>query len=73
VPIQLLHHCSGEHIPEEWLEKKRKAGPPHKAIVGVVVSQGKMDKVVKVRLPGQRWEKKIKKVRITAVIDTSWW
>lgn len=33
----------------------------HKDIVGVVVSAGKMDKTVKVRVPGQRWEKKIGK------------
>lgn len=32
---------------------------------GIVVSAGLMDKTVKVQLGGQRWEKRIKKVRAT--------
>lgn len=35
----------------------------HKKMVGVVVSAGKMDRTVKVRIPGQRWEGRIGKVR----------
>lgn len=35
---------------------------PHKKIVGVVVSHGKIDKTVRVRLAGQRWNQRIKKV-----------
>jgi len=34
-----------------------------KAYTGVVVSAGKMDKTVKVRIPQQKWNRKIKKVR----------
>ena len=33
-------------------------------IKGVVVSAGKMDRTVKVRVPWQRWEQKIKKVSL---------
>jgi hypothetical protein len=32
--------------------------------VGVVVSAGKMSKAVKVRIAGQEWNKKIRKVRL---------
>jgi small subunit ribosomal protein S17 len=32
--------------------------------VGVVISAGKMDKTVKVRLPGQKWNRYLRKVWI---------
>lgn len=61
VPIQYLQHTTSDKLSEEEQEWRRKT-PPHGQLVGVVVSAGKMDKTVKVRIPGQRWEKKIGKV-----------
>lgn len=41
------------------------------AMTGVVVSAGKMDKTVKVRLWGQRWEKHVQKVSSTSPVRPS--
>lgn len=44
-------------------EKEQRAKTEeHREIVGVVVRSGKMDRTVTVRLPGQRWERKVGKV-----------
>lgn len=37
-------------------------GNPYRQFTGVVVSAGKMTKTVKVRIPGQKWDKHIRKV-----------
>lgn len=61
IPTQLLQHSSSELLnPHEQEARARTVG--HREIVGVVVSAGKMNKTVKVRVAGQRWEKKIGKV-----------
>jgi len=62
IPIQHLQHSTSELLPAQEKEQRART-VAHKDIVGVVVSAGKMDKTVKVRVPGQRWEKKIGKVR----------
>ncbi|KAK5712578.1 hypothetical protein LTR17_017893 [Elasticomyces elasticus] len=60
IPPQYL-----EHSTVEWLHDNEKAQrdrtKPHRKIIGVVVSTGKMAKTVKVRVPTQRWEPKIGK------------
>jgi len=62
IPPQYL-----EHSTVEWLHENERAQRErtrvHRKIVGVVVSTGKMAKTVKVRVPTQRWEPKIGKVR----------
>lgn len=66
---QLIPPQHLEHSTVEWLHDNEKAQRdrtrPHRKIVGVVVSTGKMAKTVKVRVPGQRWEPKIGKVKTT--------
>ena len=62
VPEQHLQHTTADYLPEEQLWARSRTRP-HKKIVGVVVSAGKMDKTVKVRVAGQRWEPRIRKVR----------
>lgn len=61
IPIQYLQHSTSDLLPAQEKEQRART-VAHKEIVGVVVSAGKMDKTVKVRVPGQRWEKKIGKV-----------
>lgn len=62
IPDQYLLHSTSEilHVKEK---KQRELLKPHKKIVGVVVSAGKMDKTVKVRIATQIWNTRIKKVR----------
>lgn len=62
IPDQYLQHSTS---PILHLEEKvqRETVSKHKRIIGVVVSAGKMDKTVKVRLPTQRWNTRIHKVR----------
>ena len=61
VPIQYLQHSTSHKLAGR--EKQvRETAVAHRDIVGVVVSTGKMDKTVKVRIPGQTWNKRIGKV-----------
>jgi len=41
---------------------------PHRTYTGVVVSAGKMQKTIKVRVAKQKWDKKIQKVRTSSTI-----
>ena len=56
------------------LATKAKTGAPivtqclHSQKVGVVVSAGKMSRAVKVRVAGQEWNKKFRKVRLSLAI-----
>ncbi|KAF2724205.1 nucleic acid-binding protein [Polychaeton citri CBS 116435] len=60
VPPQYLQHTTTDALnPRE--KAQRDHTEPHKEIVGVVVSAGKMDRTVKVRVPTRRWEPKIGK------------
>ncbi|KAK3674456.1 hypothetical protein LTR78_005542 [Recurvomyces mirabilis] len=60
VPEQHLQHTTADYLPEEELWARSRT-QPHKKIVGIVVSAGKMEKTVKVRVAGQRWEPRIRK------------
>ncbi|KAF2858873.1 nucleic acid-binding protein [Piedraia hortae CBS 480.64] len=60
IPPQLLCHSTSSLLPLEEQEQ-RAATRPHKEITGVVVSSGKMQKTVKVRVQGQKWNSRIKK------------
>ncbi|KAK6420977.1 hypothetical protein LTR95_016875 [Oleoguttula sp. CCFEE 5521] len=57
---QLLMHVDPTklHSSDRARQEKNAA---HKKIVGVVVRTGRMDKTVTVRIPGQRWDGRIKK------------
>lgn len=62
IPTQYLQHSRSEHL--DPIEKAQRDShiEKHKEIRGVVVSAGLMDKTVRVRVPGRRWNKKIGKV-----------
>ncbi|KAK5168961.1 uncharacterized protein LTR77_006270 [Saxophila tyrrhenica] len=60
IPDQYLAHSTSPILAAEE-RKQRETVQGHKRLVGVVVSSGKMDKTVKVRLPKQRWNKRIHK------------
>jgi hypothetical protein len=51
-------------VPQEVALGIRRAG---KELHGIVVSAGLMDKTVRVRLGGQRWEKRVHKVNFIAI------
>ena len=61
IPAHYLQHVNAESLPISEQEQWEKV-TPHKKTVGVVVSHGKMDKTVRVKVAGQRWNKAIKKV-----------
>lgn len=61
IPPQYLQHSTASHLAHEERQQREKF-QDHKEILGVVVSSGKMDRTVKVRLPGQRFERKVGKV-----------
>ena len=61
IPRQYLQHSTSELLHQNE-KKEREKAIAHKRIMGVVVSAGKMEKTVKVRCPGRRWEGKIGKV-----------
>lgn len=61
IPDHYLQHVNAELLPISEQEQWEKV-TPHKKTVGVVVSHGKMDKTVRVRVAGQRWNQAIKKV-----------
>ena len=63
LPVQYLQHSTSDLLHEREKAQRVKT-EPHKPIVGVVVSAGKMKKTVKVRIPGLRWEKRIGKVSL---------
>lgn len=63
IPQQYLTHSTADHLHEEE-KKQRENTKAHKRIVGVVVRSGRMDKTVTVRIAGQQWNKRIKKVRM---------
>lgn len=61
VSPQYLQHVQPGMLHGE--EGKRLQGlQKHKELVGVVVRTGRMDKTVTVRIPGRRWEARVKKV-----------
>lgn len=60
IPAHYLQHVNAESLPISEQEQWEKV-TPHKKTVGVVVSHGKMDKTVRVKVAGQRWNKAIKK------------
>lgn len=62
LPPQVLSHVNAQSLPINEQEQWEKV-EPHKKIVGVVVSHGKMDKTVRVRVAAQRWNQRIKKVQ----------
>lgn len=62
IPPQHLQHTEADWLHENERKQRDRLQVPKK-IVGVVVSAGKMEKTVKVRVPGRRWEPKIGKVR----------
>lgn len=61
IPVQYLQHSTSEILPEGEKEQREQT-VQHKKVVGVVVSSGKMDKTVTVRVGGQTWNKRIGKV-----------
>ena len=61
IPVAYLQHSTSELLHEQE-KSQRSETVPHKKIVGVVVSSGKMQKTVKVRVTNQKWNKRIKKV-----------
>lgn len=61
IPIAYLQHSKSEVLHTKEKEQRENT-EPHKRIVGVVVSAGKMHKTVKVRVAGQKWNRRIKKV-----------
>lgn len=68
-PIQYLQHSTSELL-DPALKERREKTTPHRQIVGVVVSAGKMAKTVKVRVPGQRWEPRIGKVSFASFVSS---
>lgn len=60
--MQYLQHSTSDILPEGE-KAQREQTVLHKRIIGVVVSSGKMDKTVTVRVGGQTWNKRIGKVR----------
>ncbi|KAM3413988.1 hypothetical protein BST61_g10652 [Cercospora zeina] len=60
IPDQYLTHVKAKTLPVSEQEQWEKVAP-HKKTVGVVVSHGKLNKTVKVRVAGQRWNNRIKK------------
>jgi hypothetical protein len=61
IPKKRLVHSTTDLLPPK--EKAQRDGlPKHKRTVGVVIKAGFMDRTVTVRLPGQAWNKHIKKV-----------
>ena len=61
IPTQYLQHSTDDRL--NLAEKReREKTDKHKEIKGVVVSAGLMDKTVRVRVPGERWNKKLAKV-----------
>lgn len=63
LPPAYLRLCDPQALTPEEREHQKRV-PASKTIRGVVVSAGKMDKTVKMRVAGQRWNKKIGKVRV---------
>jgi hypothetical protein len=61
IPRTRLVHSTTDILPDKE-KAQRDAIPKHKRTVGVVTSAGLMDRTVTVRLPGQAWNKHIKKV-----------
>lgn len=64
IPTAYLQHSKAEHLHINE-KAQREQTVPHKQIIGVVVSHGKMDKTVKVRIGKQTWNQRIGKVRFT--------
>ena len=61
IPPQYLQHSTSDDLNSEE-KKEREQAEKHSEIRGVVVSAGLMDKTVRVRVPGRRWNKKLGKV-----------
>lgn len=61
IPPQYLMHSTSEILHESEKAQREKFTGGHKRIVGVVVSAGKMNKTVKVRVAGKTWNKRVKK------------
>jgi small subunit ribosomal protein S17 len=60
--MQYLQHSTSDALHTDEKVQREKAPPVTRRIVGVVVSAGRMHKTVKVRVPGQEWNRKIGKV-----------
>lgn len=61
IPTQYLTHSTAEYLNDKEKEQ-REHTKTHKKIEGVVVRSGRMDKTVTVRIAGQQYNKRIKKV-----------
>ena len=69
IPPQYFYHSTNDVIPVNEREQRATAQvDSHKKLIGVVVDTGKMHKTVKVRIPGQRWNLKIKKVNTDSLL-----
>lgn len=68
--MQYLQHSTSEIVPKGEKEQREQT-VQHKKIIGVVVSSGKMDKTVTVRVGGQTWNKRIGKVCRISEMSTS--
>ena len=67
IPVSYLQHSTTDLLPAH--EKEQRAETvPHKQLIGVVVSSGKMDKTVTVRVGTQTWNKRVKKVLESLII-----
>jgi small subunit ribosomal protein S17 len=64
IPQQYLQYSNSDllHPIERAVRDEAKQQLTHSDLRGVVVSSGKMDRTVKVRVPGQTWNRKIQKV-----------
>ncbi|KAK5129406.1 hypothetical protein LTR08_003293 [Meristemomyces frigidus] len=60
IPPQYLQHSTSALLHKQEQAQRAKV-EGHRSLTGVVVSAGKMDKTVKVRIDGRRWEAKIGK------------
>jgi small subunit ribosomal protein S17 len=71
IPRTRLVHSTTDILPPKE-KAQRDSIPKHKRTVGVVIKAGLMDRTVTVRLPGQAWNKHIKKVGEAADEGTTW-
>nr|POF14961.1 hypothetical protein CFP56_71908 [Quercus suber] len=66
IPPQYLQHSTSPFLHKEEIAQREAEGlRTHTQITGVVIDAGKMDKTVKVRIVGRRWEKRIGKYYIS--------
>lgn len=70
IPTAYLQHSTAKHLHINEKAQREKT-VPHKQIIGVVVSHGKMDRTVKVRIGKQTWNPRIGKVSATDLAGKS--